>query len=993
MPDNINKRKAPGVSQPSTPLARTNKRKAPKSISTPAIGTKKQVTGVKVISIMPPQVPRLDDEKNNPGGPRILRLDDYVVSFTNSMVDDKHEGESNSAAKLGGFQSARSMIKTEGKAEPKKIRKQNKEKGEEGAFAMRLDEAQEQITKMDINKPLLIVAGAGSGKTTTLCARVIEMMRQGVAAQQILVITFTNKAAGELKERIARYMAAHGMDTTDRAMVPFASTFHSWCYGLVMRNHRVLGWRKCPMVVAAESEHLAILHIALRQINSVRRLRQCEDILGIAAQESDAERRLLWADGADERWMRVVELTTARTGFSVAAMVDQEDAKPRGRKFGAKAQQQAQQRVATDAVYAHLYAHSGKACGLPDIDSEASDVKYGAVFAGKDLPKAMMQFVYRAKACGDTPDMFPDVEASVLAAYNGTLRKFDLVDFDDLLASANAVLESDDVLRSVRQQFPYLLVDEFQDLNRLQMRLVLRLQSGVGRVTAVGDERQSIFAFRGASCEHNFAEFLAAFVDANVGKTAAAQDKGAGAMASLTRNYRSHQSIVDLGNIVARDTGRGSPLLARLRVPLTAQPSALVVPVNVWANADAHLEADRIVRRIAYLLRSGDCAPSDIAVISRCLNFGSYRPTGRIEQELLRAGIPFVVRGGASALKSPRMQTMMALVRVVANPADDVACDVCLRDLVKDIGPIAVKKIHAFDALRMPPLPAFERLVGVSKAQLLAKNARASLASFVDSVQRWQAEAEAGKATLRELVRSMYDAYVADAEDDTVPVGQPKQGVRPVDRLWGMLDAIVDSLRATPGALPLPASEDDTSFASAVDIDGPCSLMLVRAFSSQLCMLSSSAEDKGQQTAPLRPSPLLPHRGAVVITTVHQAKGLEWEHVFVPHFNENLFPMGFRGPTHADMARSTTSSVVRLEHEAQHFREEGRLAYVAITRAKHGLYISSLGRYPEFWMERFLGGQCTPSRYLPDIMQAPRKETYNQSRKLGMESIESLMFR
>ncbi|KAJ1718751.1 hypothetical protein LPJ53_006334, partial [Coemansia erecta] len=509
---------------------------------------------------------------------------------------------------------------------------------------------------------------------------------------------------------------------------------------------------------------------------------------------------------------------------------------------------------------------------------------------------------------------------------------------------------------------------------------------------------------------HNFAQFLGAFVDAAVGRVgraagdaeaeaeaeagAGAEAQERGAMASLTRNYRSHQSIVDLGNIVARDTGRGSALLARLRVPLTAQPSAPVVPVAVWASRTGADEARAIVRRIAGLLAAGDCRAADIAVISRVLNFGSYRPTDLIERELLRQGIAFVVRGGASGLRSARMQRMMALVRCVANPRDDVAAATCLEAFVRDVGPAGQRRVAAFGlAGSLRPLPLFERMRGIAglaaAAGGLQRNARAAVGAFVARVDAWRRLVQAEQVSLRALVRDMYDAYLADAvaepEDPRAPVGQK---TLPPDALWEMVDAILDSLRSAPGVAAGGAIGADVGGATGADVgggsggvcladpDAACSGVALNAFAAQLCLLSSSAEDPGRVSRPDGKQQKKKDKNkkdqppqAVVITTVHQAKGLEWEHVFVPHFIENILPMGFRSPPEADSKKRAPTAAEVEEYRTQHYREEGRLAYVAITRARRGLYISTLAEYPVFWMRKFFDGECRPSRYLPDIMQ------------------------
>ncbi|KAJ2401618.1 hypothetical protein GGI23_001273 [Coemansia sp. RSA 2559] len=872
-----------------------------------------------------------------------------------------------------------------------------KDKTAKKPVGIMLDETQARIAKLDINKPLLIVAGAGSGKTSTLCARVLEIINQGVDPTRILVITFTNKAADELKERIKRYMKVDHLETESghrkTKPMPHASTFHSWCYKLIADNYQRLGWRKCPMVAAVTTEHEAILVIALEQLEDCRRLVQCEQMLGIVPpkpQNAEAPGYLsIYLDDARERWSVIIDMAKQLTGFNVDnAMRDAEKAQEQKQKKGGRKSKFDEKTVETNermgvtrAVYCHLHAAIGKARGMVDFEKNMLDL--AEAFPGKNVNKEIMAFIYRAKARGDRPSMYPLIQCSVLEAYNKTLERFGLMDFDDLLSRATELLQLPDVLECVQAQYPYLLVDEFQDLNQLQMKLVLQLQGGIGRVTAVGDERQSIYAFRGASCEHNFKTFLANFVDAQVERKSSKEEleaeKGTrGSMECLTRNYRSHQSIVDLGNIVAKDTIGDSELLGRLRVPLTAQPETPVAPVSVWDSPNVSREADVIVRRIKSLLDKDECKPSDIAVISRCLDFGKYRPTDRIEIELLRHGIPYVVRGSQSALKLKRMQTFMALIRVVSNTDDDIAFNTCLDELVVDVGPAAKRRIEAMNANEIAPGSLFHRAECIARTTLLAKKAKAGLAAFIADVGKWQAQLQTH--TLLQILEAMYKEYIAEKEQeiDGVKPGfkqaarnDDDEDIENEDRLWNMVLAIIDSLK-TPETLD--------------DFSAPCGLALLNSFSAQLCMLSTSTEDPGKVTAPPGKKSKSKKKAkeeddgpssAVVISTVHQAKGLEWEHVFVPHFIENMFPMGFRGTPTADKAKALMDPVMRAElkaAEVQHFREEGRLAYVAITRAKRGLYISVLQEYPQQWMARFFGGDCVQSRYLPDIMYSGKKE-------------------
>ncbi|KAI8319663.1 P-loop containing nucleoside triphosphate hydrolase protein [Martensiomyces pterosporus] len=967
-------------------------------------------------------------------GQGTLTLDEYKVSFV-AAKSGRGAGRWGALARSmsggggGGFQSAKSMLRGAAAApagrqkrvkleepEPAAAKKQPKHVSDAttAPSRIRLDETQSHISKIDINQPLLIVAGAGSGKTSTLCARVLEIIKQGVAPSSILVITFTNKAAAELRDRIQKYMEISGLGAMGnggsnsvecgqgdaplltRKSLPYSSTFHSWCYHLMLRYFTALGLQKCPMICATEAENKLILKLACKELEDCRMLIQSEKMLKIPPPSASGEKwqsESIFISDSESRWSEVVRLTQEKTGFTVDGVdlkgASEESAaksiKPRKHKQEADAMQSVH--VSHTAVYLHLYLKYGAKHGLVNVSANPLD--YSATFPGKKMEASILNFIHTAKARGDKPEMFPQLERSTLEAYNSTLHKFDLVDFDDLLETASKILDIPVVLGRVRSEFPYLLVDEFQDLNNLQMKIVLQLQKGVGRVTAVGDERQSIYAFRGASCENNFKTFLENFVDASV-------DRSGGTMESLTRNYRSHQSIVDLGNIVARDTIDGSELLRRLRVPLTALPTAPVVPITVWQSADYEEEASNIADKIKELVDSGDCKKSDIAVLSRCLQFGSYRPTEAIERALLRNGIPYIVRGGTSALRTKKIQLLLALLRLLINRDDDIAMRLCMEELVHGLGPASMDKI---ENLNGPSL--FSKVQRVGSVARIPKQGRDSLRVFVGAIEEWGSKI--GSVDLKTLVCEIYATFVSDValDTDTSATSKARAKSQPMsdkgkpgdeevgDKVWEVILAMIDSFIEAP-VVPPPRRDDEggeedegngvDSFdpEEIADPTGPCTLSMLRAFSGHAAMLSGSSEDKGELTAPKRKGKKANGAkdgdaapDAVMITTVHQAKGLEWEHVYIPHFNESLFPMGFRGVSHADHAKNTSKRQERATnaslYQMQHFREEGRLAYVAITRAKRGLYISALKAYPKEWMESMFG-ICRPSRYLPGLM-------------------------
>ncbi|KAJ1946801.1 hypothetical protein FBU59_001952, partial [Linderina macrospora] len=520
------------------------------------------------------------------------------------------------------------------------------------AERIQLDEHQEFVSKQNIDKPLLIMAGAGSGKTSTLCARVIEMIKSGVSPTQIMVITFTNKAAGELGDRIRKYMRISGLDDMT---LPYSSTFHSWCYRLAMRHYGVLGLARCPSVISSEAELKVVVRLAYELIDDCRMLTQCETMLQVPPPSDDPDAaNTMFVTRRSRRWDTIKAKATDRLGWqeNPADVAAQSEPARKRRKKVDETNTRSEFAIHED-VYRLLFGRYGREHNLTDVtvspmisQEDTRDNKSEAPSDKKLTEK--LYFIQASKSRGYGSKEYDVQSRSLIEAYNEILRMNNLVDFDDMLIMAINILKDANMLRVVRERHPYLLVDEFQDLNNLQMDLVLRLQKEVGRITVVGDERQSIYGFRGASCENNFKTFLDNFVDADVARANGTPDDLIGSMQSLTVNYRSHKSIVDLGNVVARDTAANDGLLLRLRVPLKARETAPVVPVAVYRSENTEKEARSIAETIRSLIDAKACRPKDISVLFRFLKFGKYRPSAGIESALLHMGIPFVIRGGAS---------------------------------------------------------------------------------------------------------------------------------------------------------------------------------------------------------------------------------------------------------------------------------------------------------------------------------------------------------
>ena len=389
--------------------------------------------------------------------------------------------------------------------------------------------------------PLLIVAGAGSGKTRTLVHRVAHLVDQGVPPPAILLLTFTRKAAREMLDRA---MALAGR----RAGQVSGGTFHGLASALLRPTAHILGYPD---------------------------------------------------------------------GFTI---MDQDDA---------------------EALLARIRGD------LPEIKKYKRFPQKGAIFSllsqavNKDRPLAEVV----AENFSHFQEYTPLLEKIGLE-YRAQKLKNALMDFDDLLTGLEAVLrEHEDIRRRLAGRYDYILVDEYQDTNPVQARLTHLLGRDHQRVTAVGDEAQSIYAFRGASFR-NIMDFPQIFPGTRIMK--------------LEENYRSREPIVTLANhLIAQARERYDKTLVAMRGPGRAPEFK---PVRDLAD-----EAGTVAARIEELLAEG-LALRDIAVL-----FRASAHSFDLEVELVRRGLPYTKYGGRKFLEAAHIKDFLAFLRLAANPADGLA--------------------------------------------------------------------------------------------------------------------------------------------------------------------------------------------------------------------------------------------------------------------------------------------------------------------------------
>ena len=634
--------------------------------------------------------------------------------------------------------------------------------GAEPAYLAGLNaEQREAVTALD--GPVLVLAGAGTGKTRVLTTRLAHVLATRRAQPwQILAVTFTNKAAREMKERIGALIGGvvEGMQ--------WLGTFHS-IGARMLRRHAELAGLKSNFTILDSDDQLRLM----KQV--------------IAAENID-----------EKRW-------PART---LAAMID---------------------------------GWKNKAMSPDDVpDGEAHGYAGGR---GRDL--------YRL--------------------YQARLKTLNAADFGDLLLEPiNILRKNPAILEEYQTRFHYMLVDEYQDTNVAQY-LWLRLLAAKNRnLCVVGDDDQSIYAWRGAEVE-NILRFERDFPGAKVIR--------------LERNYRSTANILSAasGLIAANRERLGKTLWTE-----SNEPGEKVRVKGVW---DAEEEARDVASDAENLKRQGhDLA--DMAILVRA----SFQMR-EFEDRFLALGIPYRVIGGPRFYERAEIRDAMAYLRVVAQGDDDLAFDRIVNVPKRGLGDASLQSLHNFARARHLPLSL--AAAEIAATDELAPKARGALAALSSSFSRWRdAAAHIPHTELAEMILEE-SGYTDMLKADKSPEAP------------GRLDNLKELVRSMENFESLAAFLEHVSLVMELEQPGN--------------------EDR------------------INLMTLHAAKGLEFHTVFLPGWEEGLFP----------------SQRTLDEKGLAGLEEERRLAYVGITRAKTRARIS-------FAANRRIHGQwqsALPSRFVSDLPQ------------------------
>jgi DNA helicase-2/ATP-dependent DNA helicase PcrA len=427
-----------------------------------------------------------------------------------------------------------------------------------------LNPAQSEAVEHDLG-PLLVLAGAGSGKTRVVTQRIARLIERGVASRSILAMTFTNKAAAEMHERVEKLVGAKiAKDLT-------VSTFHRFGLTLLGQETQALGIRGKTFSIFDQADATGAVREILREVNSGRNY----DVGAILARISNAKNAFIEPEAYA-------------------------DAQRAGR-------------------------------GLDDYD---------------------------------------EITAVVYPRYVAALRAFQAFDFDDLVCEVVRLLRRrEDIRRKWQERFRYLIVDEYQDTNHAQLELVRALAGGHKNVCVVGDDDQSIYAWRGADVR-NILDFEAHFPGAKVVK--------------LQENYRSCRPILEVANAILK--GAGGRRHQKVIIPTREEGSKVELVLAV----DPEVEAGFVGTEIQRVLDAGTMRPRDIAVLYR-----SNLQSADIESALKERQIPIRMIGGQQFYERKEVKDLVAYLKLAIKPDDEIALRRVINYPSRGIGDVALAKIAA----------------------------------------------------------------------------------------------------------------------------------------------------------------------------------------------------------------------------------------------------------------------------------------------------------
>lgn len=503
-----------------------------------------------------------------------------------------------------------------------------------------------------------------------------------------------------------------------------------------------------------------------------------------------------------------------------------------------------------------------------------------------------------------TSDQVGQVAARVYTRLQERLRQLNAFDFDDLLLYTWLLLKNHpDVLAAYQNRFRYLMVDEYQDTNHAQYVLTQLLAAAHKNIMVVGDDDQSIYSWRGADLR-NILDFEKDYPEARVVK--------------LEENYRSMGNILAAANaIIANNLTRKPKKL------FTSKPAG--DKISVYSATDERDEGRWIASEIEHQHGEG-MSYNQIAVFYR-----TNAQSRMLEDMLMRAGVPYRLIGGTRFFDRAEIRDVMAYLNLVVNPANDVAAHRVINVPKRGIGKTTVEHIdYVARETGITFLQAAELCIADDQIRSATRKAIAEFVALIHEAQGYAGD-------LRKVVEAIVDKAglirVLEAENSDDAAGR----IENIQELFGVVDEYAQTHDDADALFEPPTAED----APEADDEPP-----VRTFQA------NSLPDFVEWVTLRTDMDTVAEDGeAITMMTIHAAKGLEFDCVFVAGMEESLFPHG------------------NSSQDSQGLEEERRLAYVAITRARKKLYLTNA-------FTRQIFGQSSanpPSRFIGEIPLELRK--------------------
>ncbi|MCR5114918.1 MAG: UvrD-helicase domain-containing protein [Bacteroidales bacterium] len=650
-----------------------------------------------------------------------------------------------------------------------------------------LNESQ-RLAVCEIDGPVMVIAGAGSGKTRVLTYRIAYMLERGIAPWNILSLTFTNKAAREMTDRVLKLIG------DKRAKAVQMGTFHSVFLRVLRTEAEKIGFTHA-LTVYDTDDSKALLRNIVKEMNLDPKI-------------------------------YVVNFILNRISAAKSSLMSAED-----------------------------YAQNSEA--------RAYD-----------------------KECGKP------LISDIFTRYNSRLHSANAMDFDDILYYMNALLRDyPETLFKYQNRFQYILVDEYQDTNFAQYRIIKRLADAHHNICVVGDDAQSIYGFRGADI-NNILNFKRDYKEAKIVK--------------LEQNYRSTQNIVNAANAVIKNNNKQIP-----KTVWTENEEG--TPITVLSSASESDEAMLVCDSIFEIEHNYHVDLNDIAILYR-----TNMQSRALEECLIKKHIPYRIYGGTSFYARKEIKDILAYCRLAVNHYDEEALRRVINYPLRGIGETSVERaiacaneqgVRMWDVIENPHFyeipvnnPTREKFVDFT----------AKIKSFTAMLQSKDAY-ELGKHI------AFASGIVAALKAD------PSEKDR-ADNVEELLDAMKDfSENAEESTFNEETGEVIEHFEPTLD-----------RFLENVALLTDADEKEKDDQSKVR------------LMTIHAAKGLEFDYVYITGLEENLFP-------------SSLSIGSKRELE-----EERRLFYVAITRAKKVLTLTHAQTRYRYGSMQF----CEPSRFLDELPMA-----------------------